>query len=247
MKNTDVLQGRLLFVVTGCGRSGTGYMAKVMSEIGYACGHERVFNIYERPPFAARELKGDASWLAAPFVQHLDGTLVLHQVRHPVEVIRSFAGLRFFSVRPGAWSRMRYWARKRGLVNTRVPETIFMEYVDRFCPSVFRGRGGLERAIRYWVHWNTMVENAAAASGAPYLRYRVEDLSVPLLSEIITLLGRRPKSELISSILGNVPSTVNQRQRDLSITPRQIAQSSSGSKLVSLAERYGYDLDAALT
>src|SRR5262245_57962235 len=104
------------FIVAGCPRSGTTYMAKLMTALGYPCGHERIFNIWRilgldvrpeiggdfRDPMTAffqlDAKKGDASFLAIPYMDQLpEGTVVFHQVRNPLEVIRSLMGMRFFS------------------------------------------------------------------------------------------------------------------------------------------------------
>jgi hypothetical protein len=65
-------EGRpISFVVTGVGRSGTGYTAKLLTRLGFPCSHEAVF-------FPAAEANrgklfrdepgpwGEASWMAPP-------------------------------------------------------------------------------------------------------------------------------------------------------------------------------------
>jgi hypothetical protein len=73
------------FVITGTGRSGTGYISRLLTAVGIRCGHEEWWNPYnKRTP----GLAGDASWLAVP---HLDGYQgrVFHQIRDPLKVISS--------------------------------------------------------------------------------------------------------------------------------------------------------------
>src|SRR5829696_4436432 len=94
------------FVVVGCSRSGTGYIAKLLWKVGVPCGHEKYFDIWrvlDRPSPSTflegfRQLQGEASFLAVPFVGELPaGTVVLHQLRNPVAVTRSHMGIRFFA------------------------------------------------------------------------------------------------------------------------------------------------------
>ena len=75
------------FVVTGSGRSGTGYIAAVLSAAGIPCGHEGWFNPQRD---RADGLVGDSSWCAVPELAGYPG-LVWHQVRHPLAVIASLA------------------------------------------------------------------------------------------------------------------------------------------------------------
>jgi len=71
--------------VIGTGRSGSGYIARVLSEAGARCGHESWFNpLDERAP----GLLGDSSWCAVPDLDGFAGA-VFHQVRHPLDVISS--------------------------------------------------------------------------------------------------------------------------------------------------------------
>ena len=62
------------FLVTGCGRSGTGYISTTLTSLGCPCGHEVIF----RPEslHAVTELHwppvlpGESSWLGAPFIEN---------------------------------------------------------------------------------------------------------------------------------------------------------------------------------
>lgn len=75
------------FVVVGSGRSGTGFIAHVLTAAGIPTGHEAWWN-----PLGERQegLVGDASWCAVPELAKYDG-LVWHQTRHPLAVIASLA------------------------------------------------------------------------------------------------------------------------------------------------------------
>ncbi len=89
------------FVITGTGRSGTGYCAAVLRAVGVDCGHERIF----RPGngsvgcMSALRTEGDASWLAVEYLPALkhEGVTIIHVVRNPLDVVSSLVGMRFFS------------------------------------------------------------------------------------------------------------------------------------------------------
>lgn len=74
--------------IVGTGRSGSGYIAKVLTECGMPCGHEGWYN-----PLGQRQagLVADSSWcaLAPEFEDTVRNTYVWHQVRNPFDVIAS--------------------------------------------------------------------------------------------------------------------------------------------------------------
>ena len=82
------------FVIIGTGRSGTTYIAELLTECGIPCGHETIFDY--RGITKRFGYKGDVSWLALPYLSNFNGT-VLHQTRHPMKVINSLLGINFFT------------------------------------------------------------------------------------------------------------------------------------------------------
>jgi hypothetical protein len=82
------------FIIVSTGRAGSKYVANLLSELGVACGHERVYTpLGPRYKFLVR---GDSSWLAVPYLAEYQG-IVLHQVRNPLSVIASLLSIGFFS------------------------------------------------------------------------------------------------------------------------------------------------------
>ena len=89
-------------VITGSGRCGTGFVANVLTSLGFPCTHEGVFG-----PLQADMWRGqmaDASWMALPYLEELDPVMafdppidrVIHLVRNPIDVFNSLMGIRFF-------------------------------------------------------------------------------------------------------------------------------------------------------
>jgi hypothetical protein len=81
-------------IVVGTGRSGTGYVHKVLCEAGVHCGHEQVFTPNGAVNPAPLEM--DSSWMAVPYLSAHPGTPVILVHRHPLAVISSFLGIGFF-------------------------------------------------------------------------------------------------------------------------------------------------------
>lgn len=120
------------FVITGTGRSGTGWCAAVLNSAGVFTGHERVFT-----PKAAHGglldwcgYHADASWLAVPRLP-LMGVESALVVRHPLEVVESLTHIRF------------------GVV----------PHVNEFT-DIAAKLGGMtpdaDGYLRFWVNWNTL-------------------------------------------------------------------------------------------
>jgi hypothetical protein len=104
----------LKYLVTGCGRSGTVYMAKLLTSLGVPCGHETIFDFdgieraleriagsiplkLSETSLRAKEdwvdvntIVADASYMAAPYLDFFPDATIIHVVRHPVKVINSF-------------------------------------------------------------------------------------------------------------------------------------------------------------
>ena len=225
------------FLVTGCSRSGTTYAARVFSALGIPCGHEAVFNIFRvRAGDPAPELdhpkwEGDASFLAVPFLETLPaGTVVLHQTRHPLEVIRSHMGIRFFAdpVEPSPY-----------LADNHVD---FLGVIEQCCPEIFRERDECARCVQYWVQWNRLVERAARISGLDYIRYRLEDLDSGLLRRLMARIGMEVPNERVEAALAAVPRDANHRPRDESITLSRIPEGPVRDAIRRAARDYGYAL-----
>jgi len=223
------------FLVTGCSRSGTRYAARVWSELGIPCGHETVFNIFSLrpgdpgPALDHPKCVGDASFLAVPFLEALPaGTVVLHQLRHPLEVIRSHMGLHFFSD-PAPESPH--------LAENHLD---FLRVIEHGCPEVFGERDECSRCALYWVHWNRLAERAERIPGLDYVRYRLEDLDAGLLERLVKRVGVEVRRERIEAALAAVPRDENHRPRDESIGMSQIRRGALRDALREQARRYGY-------
>lgn len=86
---TDLSSLRLVIMSTG--RSGSGWIAKVLTACGVPCGHESVFTVDGLKPPGS--LLADSSWCAIGHLRDIpENCKIVHVVRNPLSVVRSFCG-----------------------------------------------------------------------------------------------------------------------------------------------------------
>lgn len=121
------------FLITGCGRSGTGWAARFFTALGHQCYHERVY----APSRTFRESDaGESSWMAVPFVNHKEDRPVIRVVRDPYAVVSSII--------------------KRGFLAQ--PDSPYDRFVKKYAPGLMEHPDHLGRAIAYAVHWDTKLD-----------------------------------------------------------------------------------------
>ena len=153
-------------VVTGTGRCGTAYMAKVLESAGVPCQHEGTGtdDMREALQELAQEERRRAlsSWLAAPFLNQrpLQDARVVHLVRHPQRVMESLLRIGFFE--------------------GRYPE--YLSFANEHLPGLEEQPSGEAKAAHLYVKWNEMIERQC--DGRQYIRHRVEDDPAFLLDQL---------------------------------------------------------------
>ncbi len=211
------LDARLVpFVVCGAGRSGTGYASQAFTALGHPCGHEAVFDPYRHvPDFGMAQ--GDSSWLSVPFLDDLpDHAVIFHQVRDPVDVLRSLVGIRMLTA-----------------------PSPYLDFIGVHHPEVLDQPDELSRCIAYWVTWNAEV--ARHADGArPYVRYRLEDATPALLAQLASLVGGRLDDREAEARLAVVPHRYNARRRDESIVGSSLPAGELTARMWAMAAEFGY-------
>jgi hypothetical protein len=232
----------LRYVVTGTGRSGTVYLANLLTKCGVPCGHESIFTPWGLEEARARlegrteahvsaisrescgdwapnprELVADSSYMAAPFLDQpiLQEATILHIVRHPLDVINSFVvGLGYFQqwIPPDPWHHFIY---------THVPE-LRLEYHP------------LERAALYYLRWNQMIEKRSR--GKAYFFCPVERVT----ERLFPYLGKPcPDASLLTDRKVNTRMTGKPEY-----TIHDIPAGSIRNQVCDMGERYGYPLPA---
>jgi hypothetical protein len=205
------------FVIVGTGRCGTGFTSEYLTRIGVHCSHEGYYTPHGptlRNPERLFLAKGDASWLAVPFLENAD-LPVLHQVRHPRDVIRSLMKIGFFD--PALHRR----------------HGAFIAFAERYFQP---GGDPLESSIRWYLEWNQRCEEVAE------YRFRVEDFEAAL-PEILHRIGyRHVRARAAVSTSTNTKRKEIGEDLD-SAFDEALAAHALFPRLTELAGRYGYSLD----
>jgi hypothetical protein len=235
----------LQYLVTGTGRCGTVYMARLLSSLGLMCGHEAFFDeqglavALERlrsaefesswvsrndmltrqevaPWFDRQRVCAESSYMAAPFMRE--------------EMLREAA---IVHVLRHPLKVVSSFVQDIHFFNTDVhPESNYRSFVLQWVPEVMRHDNEIERACEYWIQWNEMIERNAA--GRRYLRFQVESqVSDALLDFLQVPAGGRE-----SAFRDDRVNTWRQREQDLRL--EDIPAGGTRERLVALAERYGY-------
>jgi hypothetical protein len=214
-------------LLTGCGRSGTSYTATLLTALDVRCGHELVFRLPEivRGEVSwPEDLPAESSWLAAPYLQLLPAeTLVLHQVREPLAVLRSL--------------------RRVGLFETSGP---FRSFVAEHLGQELEAAAPLEAGLLYWDRWNGLVEQRARDAGLPYQRHRLEDLDPVTLAGLLAQAGHYRSPAEIEERQRRVRSDRNTRgdkSTDGTLTWASLPDSAAKQAVAERARTYGYALE----
>ncbi len=116
-------------IITGCPRSGTGFMARLFTEAGIACGHEQKHGFEHG--FRVDNPQAESSWMAEA------DTETIHIVRNPLEVVSSMITRRFLEddMRGNEYTKFAF---------DNVPE--------------LKGLSGFNRYMYFWIAWNRRIE-----------------------------------------------------------------------------------------
>ena len=229
---------KLKFLVTGTGRCGTVYMARLLTSLGYMCGHEAVFDysgeaaainrlknrsfatsacsIYsDNSWFSSAKLDSESSYMAAPFLENdiLSETKIIHIVRHPLKVISSHINeVRFFEY-------------------PHPPQAKYQEFVLTHLPSILEIENITERACYYYIQWNKMIEEKSRKKA---LFHRVENKLSPDLANYLGVT--------IPQKFHNDEKTNSWRTQREDMTIADIPAGAIKDEFVAVAEKYGYNL-----
>ncbi|QDV05502.1 hypothetical protein Poly30_10000 [Planctomycetes bacterium Poly30] len=212
------------FVITGAPRSELSFTSRVFTALGAPCGDEGVFHTaaFERGGtlFWPTSLAGDSSWYAAPVLGKLpEGSVVIHQVRHPLATIHDLYASRFFE-----------------------RDSPSRDFVNDFLPETRRG-GSLDRCMRLWVEWHRMIEVAGDYEDLIYRRYRLEDFNEHRACEQLALLGLQRdagNARRVIEELGGVPT-----RQQVPLAWEDLPVTRLTREVMAAAAEYGYDVPGA--
>lgn len=231
---------RLKIVITGTGRCGTVYMARLLTSLGIPCGHEGYFDLggmdvakkrilgrtigtsgvsgYEESGWLKEPAIADSSYLAAPFLEQLDCKKI-HVVRNPIKVLNSFRNY----VGTFAFS----------FEKTPSGQKSYRQFIGKYLPEIEQFDREVDRIAYYIIHWNKMIEESGA------FRVQVENLT----PEFFEFINREPTEDMYHNDKCNswvdTPFKMNRNRKiiqpnDISLDIRQ--------DFLEMTERYGYKI-----
>lgn len=160
-------------IVTGVGRSGTTYLAKLITSMGLKCGHESVFDYSSDEKIKERitnpkkrvisavssrkspnwidpmETEAESSYISAPYLNwpELSDSKVIHVFRNPIKVAKSFI-LDF-----------NYFSKKEPNKKNPFNNLGFEEKIWRFLPELSNIKTQEERFCYFYTNWNYLAKN----------------------------------------------------------------------------------------
>jgi len=207
------------YLITGTGRCGSRFMAKVFASAGVPCGHEAIFSAGGLAEAYGR-VKGtpaESSWMAAPYLDNplLENATIVHLVRHPKHVIQSW----------------KIFADDDKPANQEYADLAYRTLPDlRKCDDQF------DRAAMFYVRWNQMIERLV---GDRLIRWRVEDDPQGLMDKLgIDTEGRRLYSNVREHTYA-APTAGALVKFELD----KVSSPEIRAELLGMCERYGYDFD----
>ena len=203
------------YIVTGTGRSGTGFMSKLMNHNDISFGHEIVFDTscnleYYKDNIKTTGLDGDSSWLIVPFlfdiISENPNIKVIQIIRNPLMVIKSFMELRTFS-----------------------DDNVYSKLVSSNING-FNSLSELDRHISYCLKWFEIIENINCNK----LQLNLENIDYNSLSDFVGI-NIEPLDDIVNR-------KTNEKVKKISITKlkKEIETSSLSNKFNLLMDKYGY-------
>lgn len=178
---------RLDILITGTGRCGTVYAARLLTSAGVPCGHESIFtpggikqaksilryrqsieisNISKDENWILKDkipnIKADSSYMAAPYLSSsiVSKSKAVHLIRNPVMVISSFVvDFKYFS--------------------SRDPEDEYQKFIYQHLPILQNPMNQIKRAVTYYREWNNMIEKRKDC-----IIHKIEDGGPRLLDKV---------------------------------------------------------------
>jgi len=124
-----------MFLVTGCGRSGTKYTSTVLRSCGLDMPHEKVGKDGSVSSVWAIDLKAEQYYKPHSCGSRSLFSTVLHQIREPLSAIASITTGRIDGIR----------------------------WLQKHIPLYFEG-DRIKWAVEYWLYWNQLCEDQAIIS-----------------------------------------------------------------------------------
>lgn len=213
------------------------YIAQLLTDLGCPCGHEDYFpkaissTAYRLSRLGLTRLKwrvppyGEAAWEAPPYLHLLPKrTIVFHQIRHPVDFVRS--------------------RQRKGLVRARFRErhaTVKAGVTNKYQFWQLPLDAQIRYLVEFWIEWNALVEQNAA--GMEYYRYRVDELTPEHVAWMLETVGCSTTDRTLSEVFERVQKDVNKGTGTNADVSLSSLPETLHARLQQSSTRYGFDLD----
>jgi hypothetical protein len=235
----------LKVIVTGVGRSGTTFLAKLLTSMNLPCGHESIFDYSDEKIIKERLLdpkkrvlsivskrngkgwidvsktQAESSYLAVPYLDwpELDNTKIIHVFRNPVKVARSF--IKDFN----------YFSSKEPNKKNPFNKLGFEEKIWKFLPELSEIETQEERFCYFYYHWNKLV--IEKSKNKKVLRIKIEN---QINDEIIKFLNLKCNKNKLFKHKKENTFNFNNNQFDLS----EIPKGNIKSDFIKIIKKLGY-------
>jgi len=227
---------KIKFLVTGIGRSGTVFMARLLTSAGIMCGHESIFS-HEGLEEAIKKLQNqsriytshvslncnekwyvsydqiaESSYLSAPFLKEtiLSDAKIIHITRDPLKVISSHCfDVNFFRE------------------DLHAP---YHNFVYKHLPELKRIENHIEKCTAYYIWWNQLIEKNL--KDRDHLKIKVEDATCPELFSFLNVPFPKTPFDDFKINCWNV------REKDLTL--EEIPEGDIKKELIETINKYGY-------
>lgn len=212
----------LKLLITGCARSGLGYLTENMRQLGLKTKHYNAFDSWPAKTEYLNQFDVVSTWTALPHLQELAENIpVIHLIRQPYKTIRSISKLGLL----------------RNDSNQEMPAEI--EEVRRLIPN-YTKLSPHERAATYWTVWNERIElelNRLQINIS--IRTNVEEINPQYLKFLLCLLNLKPLQPMAETVWNSVPKDFDEISHK-KIFNSPLTLGSSDTKFLSRVFRYGY-------
>ncbi len=184
------------FIITGTPRSATKYGARLITEAGVPCSHERVLRpltpVIDVLRWLDDDTPGESSWMAWTLLPLLPEPIpVLHTIRDPWAVIDSLAN-------------------RNSILKVDQARTPIMlairDTVQAYLPDVFSHDSLIDRAASLVVGWNRLIARAAPERFV----YYPDRLDVKTLGKMMIYIGAGRVKDNLDRVLATVSTSTNQ-------------------------------------
>lgn len=237
---------KLDYFVTGTGRCGTVYMARLLTSLGINCTHEAIFN-YNGLEFAKKALHYkhlETSYCSVHDILHNLPIEPWIDINNEIQAESSYMAAPFLDNEVFKSTKIIHVVRNPlKVISSHVKDINFFEphpkhnlwlnFVLSHMPEIKHIKNNIEKACYYYTNWNNMIELKIQKHQS--MRHKVEDKYNQTLLEFINVQDS-------SNAFTN--STINSwKKRTDDLTIDEIPNGTIKKEFIEISQKYGYFLN----